>query len=94
MPEPLIIGTATRVMSLKDGTKKMSKSDPSDYSRINMTDEPEEASKDSKAKTDSLPFPDKSQDLENRPEINNLLNIFSSIAKKISELINEYSEGF
>ena len=71
----------------------MSKSDPSDYSRINMTDEPEEISKKiQKAKTDSLPFPDKSQDLENRPEINNLMNIFSSISKKkISELINEYS---
>ena len=93
IPEPLIMGAATRVMSLKDGTKKMSKSDPSDYSRINMTDEPEEISKKiQKAKTDSLPFPDKSQDLENRPEINNLMNIFSSISKKkISELINEYS---
>ncbi len=93
IPEPLILGTATRVMSLKDGKKKMSKSDPSDYSRINMSDDTEEIRKKiQKAKTDSLPFPSDSSNLESRPEIHNLLNIFSSISEKnIDVLINEYS---
>ncbi len=93
IPEPLILGLASRVMSLKDGKKKMSKSDPSDYSRINITDDSDEIRKKlQKAKTDSLPFPDNKDNLESRPEINNLLNIFSSIAEKdIDFLIREYS---
>ena len=87
------MGLATRVMSLKDGTKKMSKSDPSDYSRINMTDNTDEIRKKiQKAKTDSLPFPDNSENLESRPEINNLLNIFCSMSEmSVDELIKEYS---
>ena len=93
IPEPLIMGLATRVMSLKDGTNKMSKSDPSDYSRINMTDNTDDIRKKiQKAKTDSLPFPDDSENLESRPEINNLLNIFCSMSEtSIDKLIREYS---
>ena len=80
-------------MSLKDGKKKMSKSDPSDYSRINMTDNTDDIRKKiQKAKTDSLPFPDNSESLESRPEINNLLNIFCSMSKmSMEKLIQEYS---
>ena len=93
IPEPLIMGLATRVMSLKDGTKKMSKSDPSDYSRINMTDNTDDIRKKiQKAKTDSLPFPDTSENLESRPEINNLLNIFCSMSEmNMDKIIKEYS---
>ena len=93
IPEPLIMGLATRVMSLKDGTKKMSKSDPSDYSRINMTDNTDDIRKKiQKAKTDSLPFPDNSENLESRPEINNLLNIFCSMREmNMDKIIREYS---
>ena len=93
IPEPLIMGLATRVMSLKDGTKKMSKSDLSDYSRINMTDNTDDIRKKiQKAKTDSLPFPDNSKNLESRPEINNLLNIFCSMSEmSMDKVIKEYS---
>ena len=93
IPEPLIMGLATRVMSLKDGTKKMSKSDPSDYSRINMTDNTDDIRKKiQKAKTDSLPFPDNCENLESRPEINNLLNIFCSMSEmSMDKIIQEYS---
>ena len=93
IPEPLIMGMATRVMSLKDGTKKMSKSDPSDYSRINLKDNTDDIRKKiQKAKTDSLPFPDNSESLQSRPEINNLLNIFCSMSKmSMEKLIQEYS---
>ena len=94
IPEPLIIGSATRVMSLKDGTKKMSKSDPSDYSRINMKDDTDDIRrKIQKAKTDSLPFPDNNENLESRPEISNLLNIFCSMSEMSKDkLIQEYSD--
>ncbi len=79
IPEPIITGNATRVMSLKDGEKKMSKSDPSEFSRINLTDKPDVIFKKIlKAKTDSDPFPTHESQLENRPEINNLINIFSA----------------
>ena len=79
--KPVITGAATRVMSLRDGTKKMSKSDPSDFSRINLTDDREAiAQKIKKAKTDSEPLPDNRQALENRPEALNLVSIYSSLA--------------
>ena len=77
IPEPIITGSATRVMSLKNGLNKMSKSDPSDYSRINLTDQTDDIRKKIlKAKTDSLPFPINEDDLGKRPEVKNLVNIF------------------
>jgi len=80
-PEPLITGPATRVMSLRDGTKKMSKSDESDYSRINMTDDAEAiALKFRKAKTDLLPVPACAEELEGRPEAANLLGIWAALS--------------
>ncbi|TXL81842.1 tryptophan--tRNA ligase [Vineibacter terrae] len=79
--EPLIFGAATRVMSLRDGTKKMSKSDPSDYSRINLTDDADAITqKIRKAKTDPLPMPETEADAEKRPEADNLLGIYAAIA--------------
>jgi tryptophanyl-tRNA synthetase len=81
LPEPMIFGTATRVMSLRDGGKKMSKSDASDYSRINMTDDAETiALKIRKAKTDPLPLPESVKDAEARPEADNLLGIYAALA--------------
>jgi len=93
IPEPIITGNATRVMSLRDGTKKMSKSDPSEFSRINMTDDENLISKKIlKAKTDSLPFPESEKDLEGRPEINNLVNIFMAIEDiSLPNLIQSYA---
>jgi len=80
MPIPLIQGPATRVMSLRDGSKKMSKSDPSDYSRINLTDDPETiAQKVRKAKTDSDALPSEIEGLIKRPEAENLVSIFASL---------------
>ena len=94
IPEPIITGSATRVMSLKDGKKKMSKSDPSDQSRINLTDSEDQIRKKvQKAKTDSLPFPECKNDLENRPEVENLLNIFSAIGEQSSEKIMQDYKG-
>jgi tryptophanyl-tRNA synthetase len=79
-PEPLILGPATRVMSLRDGSKKMSKSDESDYSRIHVGDDPDTiALKIRKAKTDPLPLPDSIEAMETRPEAANLLTIFAAI---------------
>ncbi|MEZ5823900.1 MAG: tryptophan--tRNA ligase [Geminicoccaceae bacterium] len=81
LPEPMIIGDAARVMSLRDGTKKMSKSDPSDMSRINLTDDADTiAGKIRKAKSDALDGI--SYDLENRPEASNLLTIFAALADR------------
>ena len=80
IPEPLIQKNFSRVMSLRDGKKKMSKSDESDYSRINLSDSSEEIVKKIKiAKTDSMPIPEKIQELNDRPEALNLLNIYTSI---------------
>ena len=80
VPEPLIKKSFSRIMSLKDGLKKMSKSDPSDLSRINLTDTKEEIiNKIKKAKTDSFPIPSEEQKLKDRPEAENLLGIYSSI---------------
>jgi tryptophanyl-tRNA synthetase len=82
LPEPLIQGLATRVMSLRDGTKKMSKSDASDYSRINLTDDADAiAQKIRKAKTDPEPLPHEEKGLEQRPEADNLIGIFAALAE-------------
>ena len=80
-PEPVIEGAATRVMSLRDGSKKMSKSDPSDASRINLTDDADAiAKKIRKAKTDPEPLPDSVEGLKDRPEARNLVNIYAALA--------------
>ena len=80
MTEPVIEGAATRVMSLRDGSKKMSKSDPSDMSRINMTDDADAiAKKIRKAKTDPDALPSEAKGLEDRPEARNLVNIFAAL---------------
>jgi tryptophanyl-tRNA synthetase len=79
--DPLIEGAATRVMSLRDGTKKMSKSDPSDQSRINLTDDADQiAAKIRKAKTDPEPLPDTVEGLKDRPDARNLVNIYAALA--------------
>jgi len=81
LPEPLIFGAATRVMSLRDGTKKMSKSDESDYSRITMTDDADAiALKIRKAKTDMGALPDSEDGLASRPEAANLLGIYAALS--------------
>jgi tryptophanyl-tRNA synthetase len=80
LPEPLITGPATRVMSLRDGTKKMSKSDPSDLSRINLIDQGDDiARKVRKAKTDPEPLPCDAEGLAARPEASNLLGIYAAL---------------
>ena len=82
LPEPLILKNISRVMSLRDGTKKMSKSEESDYSRINLKDNPDEiVKKIKKAKSDSESIPDNLKSLEKKPEALNLLNIYSEISK-------------
>tara|TARA_B000000557_G_scaffold262301_1_gene262847 strand:+ start:68 stop:1075 length:1008 start_codon:yes stop_codon:yes gene_type:complete len=93
IPEPLILGEATRVMSLRDGSKKMSKSDPSDYSRIMLTDTAENITqKLKKAKTDPEPLPENKEGLINRPEAENLISIFASLQEnKIENVINDYA---
>src|ERR671924_448184 len=81
LPEPVIMGPATRVMSLRDGTKKMSKSDASDLSRINMTDVADEiAQKIKKARTDPHPLPESEKALEERAEADNLVGIYAALA--------------
>ena len=97
LPEPQIIGEAKRVMSLRDGTKKMSKSDASDASRINLTDTKEEISnKIKKAKTDPHPLPSTLQELKDRPEAHNLLSIYSSLSDQtLEKVLKEFSgKGF
>jgi tryptophanyl-tRNA synthetase len=80
LPEPVITGPATRVMSLRDGTKKMSKSEPSDMSRINMTDDADTIGKKiQKAKTDPEPLPSEEAGLEHRPEADNLVGIYAAL---------------
>ncbi|MBJ3763361.1 tryptophan--tRNA ligase [Maribius pontilimi] len=81
MTEPVIEGAATRVMSLRDGSKKMSKSDPSDASRINMTDDADTiAKKIRKAKTDPEPLPETYDGLKDRPDARNLVNIYAALS--------------
>lgn len=97
LPEPQIFGGATRVMSLRDGTKKMSKSDPSDYSRLNMTDDADAiAQKIRKAKTDPLPLPASVDDLSERAEALNLVTLFSALAERpIDGILKEFEgKGF
>ena len=93
LPEPLIYGSATRVMSLRDGTKKMSKSDPSDFSRINLNDEDDViVNKIKKAKSDSDMIPDNTKQLEEKPECQNLINILSAVLeKKPQDLLESYA---
>ena len=94
VPEPLIQKQFSRIMSLKDGIKKMSKSDPSDLSRINLTDNKEEiVGKIKKAKTDPLPLPKDAKDLAERPEAENLLGIYSSISNESIDKIKSEFEG-
>ena len=92
VPEPLIQKEFSRIMSLKDGAKKMSKSDPSDLSRINLTDTKDEiVNKIKKAKTDALPMPSEKNNLSDRPEVENLLGIYSSFSdKNLEETIKEF----
>ena len=93
LPEPLIPKNVSRVMSLRDGTKKMSKSEESDYSRINLKDTADEIRKKiKKAKSDSNQIPDNLKELENKPEALNLLNIYSEISKNsLEKVLNEMS---
>ncbi len=94
MPEPVIEGTATRVMSLRDGTKKMSKSDPSDMSRINLVDDADTiASKIRKARTDAEPLPEDLDGLKERPEARNLVNIYAALAEKTPQAVVEEFAG-
>jgi tryptophanyl-tRNA synthetase len=93
LPEPMITGPATRVMSLRDGTKKMSKSDASDYSRINLTDDADLIrQKIRKAKTDSEPLPSEPKGLAGRPEAENLVGIFAALSGQSREaVLTEFS---
>ena len=92
-PEPLIQKQFSRIMSLKDGTKKMSKSDQSDLSRINLTDDKDLiVNKIKKAKTDSMPMPSIKEDLNKRPETDNLLGIYSSLSNQdLEQSKNEFN---
>ena len=99
-PEPVIAGTATRVMSLRDGTRKMSKSDESDASRINLTDDADAiANKIRRAKTDPNPLPASREELAGRPEAENLLNIYAALADRdrdavIAQFAGQQFSGF
>jgi tryptophanyl-tRNA synthetase len=92
LPEPLITGPATRVMSLRDGNKKMSKSDDSDMTRINLTDDADAiAKKIRKAKTDPEPLPSEVKGLESRPEADNLVGIYAGLAgTSREEVLSEF----
>ena len=92
MPEPIIQGPATRVMSLRDGTKKMSKSDASDYSRINLTDDADTiAQKIRKAKTDPHPMPAEEKEVAARPEADNLVGIYAALAgRSKADVLGEF----
>jgi tryptophanyl-tRNA synthetase len=94
VPEPLIQKEFSRIMSLKDGTKKMSKSDPSDLSRINLTDKTDEIfNKIKKAKTDPMQMPKNIEKLNERPEAENLLGIYSSLKNQdLKKSISEFEE--
>jgi tryptophanyl-tRNA synthetase len=97
LPEPVIQGPATRVMSLRDGSVKMSKSDPSDNSRINLLDTADQiASKIRKAKTDPEPLPETLDALKGRPEADNLVGVFAALTDRTkAEVLAEYAgQGF
>ena len=86
LPEPMIRAEAARVMSLRDGTKKMSKSDPSDQSRLNLVDDKDAIGKKiRKAKTDPEPLPETVEELEGRPEAANLVSIYAALAEVSKE---------
>tara|TARA_B100000700_G_C14966480_1_gene819102 strand:- start:437 stop:1438 length:1002 start_codon:yes stop_codon:yes gene_type:complete len=94
VPEPLIQKDFARIMSLKDGLKKMSKSEPSDFSRINLTDDKDLIiNKIKKAKTDNLPMPGADDNLKNRPEVLNLLGVYSSLSNDNLEKVKSKFEG-
>ncbi|HLG84112.1 MAG TPA: tryptophan--tRNA ligase [Bradyrhizobium sp.] len=95
LPEPMITGPATRVMSLRDGTKKMSKSDASDYSRINLTDDADTiAQKIRKAKTDPEPLPTEEKGLETRPEADNLVGIYAALSgRSKQQVLSDFGGG-
>ena len=94
IPEPLIQKEFSRIMSLKDGTKKMSKSELSDLSRINLTDDKDLIkNKIKKAKTDTLPLPSDMNELEKRPEAKNLLGIYSSLTNtSLEDAVQKFAE--
>jgi tryptophanyl-tRNA synthetase len=97
LPEALTQGPGARVMSLRDGTAKMSKSDPSDYARINLTDDADAISqKVRKARTDPEPLPETSEGLEGRPEAKNLVAIYAALAGTTeAQVLAEYAgQGF
>lgn len=97
LPDPLIQGPGARVMSLRDGSAKMSKSDPSDYSRINLTDDADTiAAKVKKARTDPEPLPETLEELTGRAEADNLVGIFAALAGRTkAEVLAEYAgKGF
>jgi len=94
LPEPLIMGAATRVMSLRDGSKKMSKSDPSDMSRITLTDSADDiAKKIRKARTDPEPLPSELDGLKERPEADNLVGIYAALADMTKEAVLQEHGG-
>ena len=94
LPEPVIEGVATRVMSLRDGSKKMSKSDPSDASRINLTDDADTiAQKIRKARTDAAPLPGNMDELKDRPEARNLVNIYAALSGESTGQVLSRFEG-
>jgi tryptophanyl-tRNA synthetase len=94
LPEPVITGPATRIMSLRDGTAKMSKSDASDYSRIHMMDNADTlALKIRKAKTDADALPDTAKALESRPEAANLINIYAALANQTPDHVCQTFAG-
>ena len=97
LPEPIILGPAKRIMSLRDGKSKMSKSDISDGSRINLMDDKDQIYlKIKRAKTDQYPIPDNFDDLNSRPEAQNLVNIYASFSNNsVNEILQEFSgKGF
>ena len=94
LPEPVIIGPATRVMSLRDGLKKMSKSEESDNSRINLTDDADAiAQKIRRAKTDPHPMPGNHNEFKGRPEAENLINIFAALSDDKADAVMKRFAG-
>jgi tryptophanyl-tRNA synthetase len=97
LPEPLIQGPGARIMSLRDGSKKMSKSDPSDMTRINMTDDADTIlNKIKKATTDPLPVPESKEGLAGRAEVENLVGIFAAATERsVEDVLTEFGgQGF
>ena len=94
LPEPLILGDARRVMSLRDGTQKMSKSDPSEYGRLNLTDGADTITlKIRKAKTNPMPLPESLEGLEPEPEARNLVNIYSALTDQTNQAVLDHFSG-